>query len=88
MEGFFWGKKDTVLDLPTLYDTPALGKEAVKKRLEDLRYKEIGNGKKYIFMPVICAPVIWTRWKARLGTMAGLGDRGKGSARGIERTAL
>ena len=63
----FSGEKDTVLDLPTLYDTPALGKEAVKKRLEDLRYKEIGNGKKYIFMPVICAPVIWTHGKRGWG---------------------
>ncbi len=57
----FAADKDTILDLPTLYDAPALGVEAVKRRLEDLRAKEIFNRKNYVFMPVICAPVIRTR---------------------------
>lgn len=46
------------LDLPSLYKEVVYGGAAVKARIKDLKAREIKNDKNYMFLPMICAPLI------------------------------
>ena len=85
-ESWFACQDNVMLNLPTIFETPARGYEAVAGQIDLLREKMITNDKNYVFLPLINAPVITGNAKAAEGIWLGLVFEVQAQAYGVEKT--
>lgn len=81
---WFSKNEEVLLELPSLFPEAARGSASVSARLEVMRIMELRNGKNYIFLPMICAPVIYGDENRAVGKWLVIVVEVKAAAFGIE----